>query len=71
MGNLTYYVEAFIESPSNGYHWRVFNNGEGMIEFDYQEHKDGQWHSLKFQGWPSSEIDALIKALDVVRNSPV
>lgn len=69
LGQLTYYIEAFLEDPQGGWRWRVFNNGEGMIEFAYQEYRDGEWVKGEFQGWPSSEVDALIAAVQVVRDS--
>jgi hypothetical protein len=71
MGSLSYYVEAFVEEPSLGYRWRVWNNGEGSIEFAYQEFKDGQWLSRTFQGIPADSTDKFIAAITAVKDSPV
>lgn len=69
-GSMTYYQEAFIEDPTLGCRWRVFNNGEGMIEFQYQEWKDGNWVSDKFIGLPASEADAICRAIQSVKDFP-
>lgn len=75
MGSLTYYREAFLEDPNAGYRWRIWNNGEGMLEFDYQELKPGadgaQWVSLPFHGMPAGEADAICRAIQDVKDSPV
>lgn len=71
MGALTQYVEAFIEEPRAGYRWRIYNNGEGMICFDYQEFQAGNWVNRPFSGVPADEAESVIAAINAVKHSPV